>query len=157
MMERIGLPWTAMCRADTSDDETWQAMRDSGCRGVKVGFESASQRVVDEIINKRLNVEEAVKKCKWLMSIGLSVHTTWSLGHPGERPEEKQQTIDLIKSMYEMGAHTTHQLSGVAVIEGTPLHSLESKGTLRRYPGAHIDASYKPSPDGQLKIEQTFL
>jgi radical SAM superfamily enzyme YgiQ (UPF0313 family) len=59
VMRRIGLPWAAMCRADTSAMELWQEMKDSGCYGVKIGFESGSQTVIDTIVNKRLNLEEA--------------------------------------------------------------------------------------------------
>jgi hypothetical protein len=47
VMTRIGLPWSAMCRADTIKMETWKMMREAGCFGVKLGFESGSQYVND--------------------------------------------------------------------------------------------------------------
>ena len=42
-----------MCRADTIRMDLWKEMRDSGCFGVKLGFESGNQLVVDTIVNKR--------------------------------------------------------------------------------------------------------
>ena len=59
VMRRIGLPWSAMCRADTTKMETWRLMRESGCFGVKLGFESGNQFVVDQIVNKGLDLDYA--------------------------------------------------------------------------------------------------
>lgn len=154
VMKRISLPWTAMCRSDTSDDETWLAMRDSGCRGVKVGFESGSQRVLNEIVNKRLNIEEGIERCLWLRKNGLSVHTTWTIGLPGETAEERNLTEETIAKLYRIGAHDTHQLSGTASIPGTPLSNVEHGETLKKFPGAKVDADYQSSPDGVKKLGQ---
>ena len=74
VMKKIGLPWSAMCRADTSRMESWKIMRDSGCYGVKLGFESGNQWVVDNIVNKHLDLEYATK----------AVHEIKRLGH--DRP-----------------------------------------------------------------------
>lgn len=150
--KNAGLPWSAMCRADTSSPEVWQLMKDSGCFGVKIGMESASQRVIDQIINKKLNIKKAIETCKWLRGIGMSVHTTWSIGHPGETAEERQQTVDLIRRMYDEGCHDTHQLSGTATIEGTPLAKIAAGARLEKYPGAVSDG-FLITGDGQAKIE----
>jgi hypothetical protein len=141
VLKEIGLPWSAMCRADTIGRDTWQIMKDSGCFGVKIGFESASQRVIDEVINKRLDLKKAEETCKWLRSIGLTVHTTWTIGSPGETPEEMKLTVDTIERFYAEGVHDTHQLSGTAEIPGTPLATLEKN-----------DPNYVSSPDGAKKL-----
>lgn len=151
---KTGLPWSAMCRADTISRETWQLMKDSGCFGVKIGFESGSQRVIDSIINKRLNLKEAADTARYLRSIGLTVHGTFSIGHPGETPAEAQQTIDLIHDLYASGGLDTHQLSGTAVIEGTPLDTIEHGAHLKAYDAAVIDENYVRFTDGQMKIER---
>lgn len=154
VMKRIGLPWSAMCRADTISRKAWQVMKDAGCFGVKIGFESGSQRVVDQIINKRLNIKEAAETARFLRSIGLSVHGTFTVGMPGETDDEKGQTLTFIAELYQSGAIDTHQLSGTAVIEGTPMANLIAGGVdLPKYPGAHVTPSYRPETDGQLKIE----
>jgi hypothetical protein len=151
---RTGLPWSAMCRADTIDRETWQLMRDSGCFGVKIGFESGSQRVVDEIVNKRLDLAAAADTARFLRSIGMQVHGTFTVGLPGERPEEAQQTVRFIEKLYADDALTTHQLSGTAEIEGTPLSTLRARGHLDAYSGAKITGDFIATGDGQRKIEQ---
>lgn len=154
VMKRIGLPWSAMCRADSIKPETWKAMRESGCFGVKVGIESGSDRVVNQIVNKKLNIAEV--ESKWLpllKELGFVVHTTWTEGLPGETPEERKATHAMIARLYAKGLHRTHQLSGTAEISGTPLHTLRMKGDLAKYPGAHVGAGYEVSHDGQVKVE----
>lgn len=156
VMKQIGLPWSAMCRADTVKPDTWRAMKDAGCFGVKLGFESGSQVVIDTIINKRLNLAKALDTALWLRTeLGMSVHGTFTIGLPGETPDQQQETRDFISRAYAIGAIDTHQLSGTSEIEGTPLHTLTHGGgaTLAKYPGAHVDADYQSSPDGQRKIE----
>jgi hypothetical protein len=154
VMKRIGLPWSAMCRADTCKPDTWRAMKDSGCFGVKVGCESGSQHVIDTIVNKRLNLHDV--EFKWLpllKEIGITVHTTWTEGLPGETPDQRSETHAMIQRLYDKGLHRTHQLSGTAEISGTPLHTLRVKGDLQKYPGAHVGAGYEVSFDGQRKVE----
>lgn len=149
VMRRINLPWSAMCRADTSTREVWREMRDSGCYGVKLGFESGNQHVVDNIVNKGLDLKAARETVIYLRSLGLAVHGTFTYGHPGETPEQQQETIAYRKSM----PLTSWQESGTACIEGTPLHTLEKSGSLAKYPGAKVDENYRHATDGMVKIE----
>jgi radical SAM superfamily enzyme YgiQ (UPF0313 family) len=156
VMKKIRLPWSAMCRADTIKMETWQAMKESGCFGVKLGFESGSQEVIDRIINKRLDLAKAMETARWLRSaLGMTVHGTFTVGLPGETNEQKAMTLKFIRDGYATGGLDSHQLSGTAEIEGTPLHTLthEAGNHLAKYPGAHADGAYLVSADGQKKIE----
>ena len=148
VMQRIGLPWSAMCRADTISRESWRAMAESGCFGVKIGFESGNQQVVDEIVNKRLDLEAArdvVHECKRL---GLSVHGTFTYGLPGETREQMLDTKRFIASL----PFDTYQESGTAAIEGTPLDTLLKKGELERYRGARLEEGFDGDPDGSVKM-----
>jgi radical SAM superfamily enzyme YgiQ (UPF0313 family) len=154
VMKRIGLPWTAMCRADTVKLETWNAMKESGCAGVKLGMESGSQRVIDKIVNKHLNLAKVETVIlPHLKSIGLHVHTTWTVGLPGETPDERKMTEDTIQRLYAAGLTQTHQLSGTATIEGTPLDAISKGEALKAYPGAD-NRGFLVTGDGQAKIEK---
>lgn len=157
VMARIGLPWSAMCRADTVDRDTWQLMKDTGCFGVKIGFESGVQRVVDQIVNKHLNIEKAAETARFLRSIGMTVHGTFTIGMPGETQAEQDATVAFIAHLYATGAIDSHQLSGTAVIEGTPLATLlEGGADLAKYPGMHASdaVGYEVQRDGQAKAER---
>ncbi len=147
VMTRIGLPWSAMCRADTIKMETWKMMREAGCFGVKLGFESGSQYVNDEIVNKHLNLELACDVVFELKRLGMTVHGTFTYGLPGETPEQMQETKRFIRSL----PFDSVQESGTAEIEGTPLHTLRSRGKLEKYAGAAIDENYSRETDGHKK------
>lgn len=152
-MNRIGLPWSAMCRADTVRLQTWDAMKAAGCFGVKLGMESGSQGVIDNIVNKRLDlfhVEHDV--LPYLKRIGLKVHTTWTVGLPGETPAQATETLRMIQRLYDKGLHHTHQLSGTATIEGTPLDHIAHGEKLKAYPGADAQG-FAITGDGQAKVE----
>jgi radical SAM superfamily enzyme YgiQ (UPF0313 family) len=147
VMRRIGLPWSAMCRADTSKMETWKLMKDSGCFGVKIGFESGNQYVVDKIVNKHLDLEYSKKVVHELKRLGMTVHGTFTFGLPGETREQMEDTIRFINSL----PFDSYQTSGTAEIEGTPLHTLRAKGKLAKYEGATVDANYRVETDGNKK------
>lgn len=155
VLKSFKLPWSAMCRADTIKLSTWDAMLDAGCFGVKIGIESGSQHVLDKIVNKNLSLHEVENVVlPHLKSIGLKVHTTWTIGLPGETYEQANDTLRMIERLYEKGLHHTHQLSGTATIEGTPLDTLVRKAeVLKAYPGATREG-FIVSGDGQAKIEQ---
>jgi radical SAM superfamily enzyme YgiQ (UPF0313 family) len=149
VMSRIGIPWSAMCRADTIPLETWQIMKESGCFGVKLGFESGNQYVVDKIVNKHLDLELASQAVFEAKRLGMTVHGTFTYGLPGETPEQMLDTKRFIASL----PFDTFQESGTAEIEGTPLHTLRSKGQLDRYQGATMDSNYSRQVDGHKKFQ----
>ncbi|MBW4472822.1 MAG: radical SAM protein [Stenomitos rutilans HA7619-LM2] len=153
VMKRIGLPWSAMCRADTIKLETWQLMKESGCFGVKLGFESGNQWVVDKIVNKHLNLDYAAEVVRELKRLGMTVHGTFTYGLPGETREQMLDTKRFIHGL----PFDTFQESGTAEIEGTPLHTLRQKGKLEQYEGAQMDDHYHQNTDGSKKWQQVVV
>jgi radical SAM superfamily enzyme YgiQ (UPF0313 family) len=150
VMRKIGVPWSAMCRADTSRMELWREMKESGCFGVKIGFESGNQSVVDNIVNKRLNLDYARDVVTELKRIGMTVHGTFTYGLPGETTEQMMDT----KRYRESLGLDTCQESGCAEIEGTPLHSLATQISLAKYSGARLDEGYLRETDGRVKFDK---
>ncbi len=99
VMKGIGLPWGAMCRADTTGLDTFRAMKDGGCVEVKIGIESGSQRVLDEVVKKGLDLDVVKKVVPALRKMGLQVHGTFMRGFKGETPEEARMTRRLITEL----------------------------------------------------------
>jgi radical SAM superfamily enzyme YgiQ (UPF0313 family) len=149
VMRRIGLPWSAMCRADTIKIGLWKEMRESGCFGVKLGFESGSQFVVDKIVNKHLDLDFAREVVHELKRLGMTVHGTFTYGLPGETHDQMLDTRRFIASL----PFDSIQESGTAEIEGTPLHTLRTTGHLTGYDGASMDEGYRREADGSKKFQ----
>lgn len=147
VMERIGLPWSAMCRADTIRMETWRTMREAGCFGVKLGFESGNQWVVDNIVNKHLDLDYAASVVHELKRLGMTVHGTFTYGLPGETHEQMLDTKRFIASL----PFDSYQESGTAEIEGTPLATLGEGRAVSGYDGAELSGEYRTDSDGARK------
>lgn len=147
LMRRIGLPWAAMCRADTVRFETWERMRRSGCYGVKLGIETGNQYVMDKIVNKSLDLNLVREVVQHIKRLGMSVHGTFTIGLPGETPDQMKETIRFAHSL----GLDSMQISGTAEIEGTPLHTLRVKGMLSTFEGARMAADYDREVDGAKK------
>lgn len=153
VMERVSLPWSAMCRADTIKMEIWQEMKNSGCFGVKLGFESGDQNVVDKIVNKHLDLEYAAEVVRHLKQIGMTVHGTFTYGLPGETVENMRRTKQYINSL----PFDSIQESGTAEIEGTPLAKLRSAGSLEAYPEANLPAITPVYLDGRKRALDVII
>ena len=147
VMARLGVPWSAMCRADTIKTETWGLMKQSGCFGVKIGFESGNQQVVDTIVRKHLDLDQAADVVREIKRLGMTVHGTFTYGLPGETRAQMLDTKRYLASL----PLDSHQESGTAEIEGTPLYTLGREGQLAGYEGARLDAEYVPDVDGARK------
>lgn len=91
-------------RADTLDEKLLQKMKAAGCRELWFAPESGSQRVVDEIIGKRIDlkvIEEMVGLCT---KVGISSNCFFVIGFPGETREEMGETLRFAKKMSRLGA-----------------------------------------------------
>lgn len=147
VMRKVGLPWSAMCRSDTISREVWKEMKESGCFGVKIGFESGNQYVVDSIVNKHIDLEKAREVVHYIKSLGMTVHGTFTYGLPGETKDQMADTRRYIASL----PLDTYQESGCAEIDGTPLHHVATHGESEVYPGARMSDGYRKEVDGGKK------
>ena len=89
----INLPWLAMCRADTVDEEMVKAMVDSGLVAIKFGVESGVQSVVTAS-GKNLDLSKVKQSVKWFQDAGVRVHCTLTIGLPTETFADIEKTID---------------------------------------------------------------
>ena len=122
-LEKIGLPWCTPNGIKTNyhlakQTDMFQAMKDSGCYQVTLACESGVQRVLDDIIGKRLQVNQIIPAIENAKKVGLLVHTFWILGYPGETLEEMNQTIKLALSS---GADS-FSFSILSPLPGTPIY-----------------------------------
>lgn len=116
-LKKLNLSWSAMCRADACNLETFRIMRENGCMELKIGIESGSQRILDDIINKSLNLENTKSIVRELKRMGFRIHGTFMYGFPTESAEEVQMTKNV---MAELQCNSK-QYSHLGLLCGTPL------------------------------------
>jgi magnesium-protoporphyrin IX monomethyl ester (oxidative) cyclase len=116
-------------RADTLDEPLLIKMKEAGAELIYVAPESGSQKVVNEIIGKNLDlrkVEEVVKICQ---KINLKIGLFFVIGLPGETKDDILKTIEFANKMRKLGAMSLCSIARPTF--GTDLYKLcKEKGYL---------------------------
>ncbi len=92
---RYAFRWNSFYRSDQGDAETIELMAESGCEGVFLGIESASDVMLKKMnkTSRRRHYEAAVPL---LRKHGIHAHANFIVGFPGETEATVRETIDFI-------------------------------------------------------------
>jgi len=114
--ERIGrggprVSWLVQTRADRLDAEILDAMRRAGCRGVKIGVESGSDRILTALRKgyDRAGILHAARAVK---RSGIPLTACFILGNPDETLEDVRATaalaMEIRADMIQVAFHTPY-------------------------------------------------
>jgi len=138
--KNIKMDWYCNVRADL-DYDTMKIMKKAGCRMLTVGFESASQKILNNI-HKGITVKQIKDFVKNSKKADLLVHGCFVFGLPGETKETLNQSLQLSK---ELNCDSM-QFYPVQAYPGTELYEwAENKGYLTTH-----DFSKWVTKDGQV-------
>lgn len=123
---QLNISWWCEVRVDTVTLDLLKKMKAAGCYQVYFGVESGSQRVLDEIIKKKINLEQVKTVAKWCNEAGILILPTFIISHPTETLVEARQTINLMKELksYAKGDITVGVLK---IYPGTDLEKYAKK------------------------------
>lgn len=117
-------------RADKLTKGILKKMKEAGCTYLVIGIESGNQKVLDEVINKGLHLQEIIETVSASKEIGLDVHAFYMIGFPGEGKKEIHETLDFALHLLKKYIVIPH-LSLTRPLPGTELYKLcEEKGYL---------------------------
>lgn len=91
--------WGCNSRIDIVDEEIMRVMHKAGLRVMHIGIESGSQRVLDEIYHKDINLEYVPERIRIAEKIGIHCLCFFMVGGPGETKEEIEKTIKFATSL----------------------------------------------------------
>lgn len=94
----LKIKWTTAARYQTLDPEIIEMIAKNGCVRIMLGVESGSKRI-QEMNNKVVDFERAIKISKMLRKRGIFVTNTYIFGHPTETQEELNMTLNYIKKL----------------------------------------------------------
>ncbi|MCD6434037.1 MAG: radical SAM protein [Candidatus Diapherotrites archaeon] len=94
---KIKISWSANSRADV-DYKTLKEMKKANCRLLCVGFESANQKILNNI-RKGITVEQIKKFMRAAKKAGILVHGCFMIGNQGETIDTIKETIKLAKEL----------------------------------------------------------
>lgn len=110
-------------RADGLTQEILKKTKAAGCTYLIIGIESGNQKILDEVIKKKLQLKEIIKTVSACKKIHLDVHAFYMIGFPGEGEKEIRETLNFalhILRQYDVIPH----LSLVRPLPGTELYKL---------------------------------
>lgn len=94
--KEYGFNWFSYFRCSNSDEEAIDLMARSGCKGVFLGIESGSPRILTNM-NKHATIEKYSQGIGWLREAGILSFGSFIVGFPGETAETVQETIDFLQ------------------------------------------------------------
>jgi p-methyltransferase len=93
---RFEFNWFSYFRCSNSDDEGFDLMAQSGCKGTFLGIESGDQRILENM-NKHASVEKYRNGIRQLTQRGILSFASFVVGFPGETRESVAETIQFIE------------------------------------------------------------
>ena len=117
--EKLDIRWITNSRADTVDEEMLRWMKRAGCWMIAYGFETGSQKVLDNV-KKGITINQIKDVAKWTEESGIKAWGYFIIGLPGETKESIDETIKLSK---ELPLYSVNFAVG-APYPGTEFHKL---------------------------------
>ena len=97
MIEReFDFEWFSYFRCSNADDEAFDLMQESGCKGVFLGIESGDQTILDNM-NKKVRLEQYRNGIRKLKERDIITFASFIIGFPGESRETALNTRNFIQ------------------------------------------------------------
>jgi radical SAM PhpK family P-methyltransferase len=91
IQNRFGFSWFSNFRCANADEETYDLMQASGCKGVFLGIESGDQTILSNM-NKRASLEKYREGIARLKRNQIIAYASFIVGFPGENQETVEHT-----------------------------------------------------------------
>ena len=86
-------------RSDIIDEQIIKGYKDMDITRLAIGVESGNQRVVDKVLNKRIDLNNTREIFRIAAKHKVTTHAHFMLGIPGETLEEMQDSLDYAQSI----------------------------------------------------------
>jgi MoaA/NifB/PqqE/SkfB family radical SAM enzyme len=145
-------------RADYLEPEHFARMKGL-VTTVSVSAESGSQRVVTELVGKRLDLRAVVRAAEGARAAGVALMVHYIIGIPGESAEEINETLRFAMDLYDRhGAWPAVQfatpLPGTALARGRALPVVDDWGP--RFQGAPSQPGMSVTPEELARFRWTL-
>jgi anaerobic magnesium-protoporphyrin IX monomethyl ester cyclase len=115
--KNLDLPWSASSRIGTLTAEMARKLKRAGCTTLYLGFESASQEVLDSLC-KGIKLEEAFKTMEVIRKAGLRAIGSFIIGCPADTVKTIKKTIRFARALSPRYA----QFTLLTPYPGTPFY-----------------------------------
>jgi len=92
-------------RLDLLDSELIELMKACGMKKVWITPESGNQRILTEVIDKKLNLKEVDKVVDLVKRVGLEIAAAFVIGFPDETKQEISETLNYARKLKKRGVN----------------------------------------------------
>jgi anaerobic magnesium-protoporphyrin IX monomethyl ester cyclase len=121
---RLDIFWKCDVRLDLIDKPLLAKMKEAGLFHLSFGLEAASERVRDEIVGKKINIDDFHHLVKWCNELDIIPNAFFIFSHPTETWEEAQETIKIIEKYKD---EIEGSIAILHIYPGTPLEQTAKK------------------------------
>lgn len=114
--------WSCSARVDTFDEEMARIMKKAGCVAVGYGVESGSQKIIDDVIGKRINMEQVWKASGLLKKYNIQNYPNFIVSFPDETFSEALETLKVAEKITRLGARPV--INVLKIYPGTRLEKI---------------------------------
>lgn len=103
----INISWYTQARVNTIDEEKIKILKDAGCTELKFGVESGSQRILTDIYNKGITLDQIKQAFQLCQKYDLLATAYIMIGAPTETKEDFNATLNLLQEIRPDGIHVS--------------------------------------------------
>ena len=149
--ENAAIPFRCLSRVDLLlQEDNIRHLRNAGCQYIWVGAESGSQKILDAM-DKGTTVDEIYRAADLLRKNGIKVAFFLQFGYPGERREDIEKTIRMLKDCLpdDIGISVSYPLPGTKFYEnvkgrlGQKTNWVDSHDLALLFPGEYPEEFYR--------------
>jgi len=128
--EKHHITYAINARVETMDEEVIALMAQSGCREIRIGFETGSFELRKNMLNKAITDEQLINAFALCNKYGIRTNAFAMIGIPGETHETISQTFRLLSILkpYLIRLTFLHPISHTAIYDYCQEHGLFKKG-----------------------------
>lgn len=160
----LKIRWTAFCRFNTFDNafnrfgnDFLDIIKKSGCYYLSFGAESGSQRLLDDIIQKDIKVEQILRTVERLKNAGIPHRVSFMCCFPTETQNDLNATFDVIDRISENNLLLVLGLFQLIPLPGTRIYNLLKKEYSYKSPSSLEEwGNYNMLP-ASSSVEVTWL
>ena len=121
IVRQLGLPYYASARVEYVDEQFVADLKATRCQEIAFGFESGSDRVLKEVIQKGMTTQDILKAVTLLKDSKIMTSGAIIFGVPTETKEEYHQTMKFIIKLLEINSNLAFTCGWFLPYSGTGL------------------------------------
>ncbi|MBU1131507.1 B12-binding domain-containing radical SAM protein [Patescibacteria group bacterium] len=122
IVRELNLPYYASARVEYVDEEFVKNLKATNCQEIAFGFESGSDRILKEVIQKGMTTQNIVKAITLLKDSKIMTSGAIIFGVPSETKEEYHQTMKFIANLLEINNNLAFTCGWFLPFAGTGLY-----------------------------------